>query len=522
MKPIRSTAPGIMAPERARSPLARLFLLAVASVLVQGYHFGVDDAAIYIPAVNKVFDPRLYPYGAEFFLSHARLSLFAWVIGSSARLLGLSVPVAVLAWHVGCLFLLLFASWQLASTFFPPTHARWGAVALVAALLPVPVAGTALFLADNYLSARSFSTPLALLSIGALIRGRVRTAVLLLIATALFHPQMAVYCAALEVVIWWSDHRSQLSLRKILTHQPAFISGACTGLAVLRWPSMLRSFRVGPLQGTYRDLVLSRTYFFAGLWHWYEWVGVAAPLVMLAIAGYVSQPRWPAVVTRICRSLIALGAVATGVFLIISCNRHMESATRLQPMRAFHLIYLLLFLLLGGLLGEHVLGSRAARWAALFVPLALGMIALDRSTYPSSPHLEMPWQTTSNGWLEAFRWVRTETPTDAVFALDPRYTQLSREDNHGFRALAERSVLADLLKDSGAVTMFPALLPEWEAQQRLQEGWEHFGSADFDRLARTSPVRWVIVQRPQEKDLACPYRNAEVAVCRIGGEAGAL
>jgi len=65
----------------AKSPLPRLGAIAVLAVGVHGYHLGVDDAAIYVPAIKRVADPSLYPFGAEFFLSHARLSIFASWLG---------------------------------------------------------------------------------------------------------------------------------------------------------------------------------------------------------------------------------------------------------------------------------------------------------------------------------------------------------------------------------------------------------------------------------------------------------
>jgi len=44
--------------------------------------------------------------------------------------------------------------------------------------------------------------------------------------------------------------------------------------------------------------------------------------------------------------------------------------------------------------------------------------------------------------------IRLQTPRDAVFALDPNYMLIAGEDQHGFRAIAERSALADALKDN--------------------------------------------------------------------------
>jgi hypothetical protein len=215
------------------------------------------------------------------------------------------------------------------------------------------------------------------------------------------------------------------------------------------------------------------------------------------------------------RVLVILGVFSTGVFLVFSSSHRFDNFTRLQPMRLFHIVYLLMFVMLGGLLGEYVLQSRPWRWIVLFVPLALGMFALDRSAYPHSPHLEWPGVASSNPWLEAFAWARANTPEEAVFALDPHNMAIRGEDIHGFRALAGRSMLADAYKDSGAVTMFPRLLGDWEQQQQMLRGWRTFGPTDFERLARISPATWVVVLRSQRAELECPYSNFEVAVCRI-------
>lgn len=501
-----------------RYPWLRLFLLACAAVLVQGYHFGVDDGEIYIPAIKKAFDRHLYPFGAEFFLSHAHLSILSPLVGGSARLLHISVESAVLLWYVGCIFLILIAGWQLAQTFFSTARAHWGAVALLASLLPVPVAGTALVLSDNYLTARSFSAPLALLSIGCMLRGRLRLAVLWLVITALFHPQMAVYCAAFLALYWWLDRSSEAAPKLMGEDRlvPDAAHRSALSLAFAPAAGLLHSFSFTPATGAYREVLYSRTYFFTYLWHWYEWVGAIAPLLLLAILAWRLPKAASTTVAKTSRVLVILGGISTVFFLLFSTSHRFDNFTRLQPMRSFHIIYLLMFLMLGGLMGEYVLQSKPWRWIVLFLPIALGMFALDRSAYSFSAHIEWPGQVSSNPWLEAFAWTRANTPVDAVFALDPNYMAIRGEDLHGFRALADRSTLADAYKDSGAVTMFPRLLPDWEKQQQMEQGWRSFGPADFERLARVSPATWVIVQHPQQNDLACPYSNTEVAVCRIG------
>ena len=65
-------------------------------------------------------------------------------------------------------------------------------------------------------------------------------------------------------------------------------------------------------------------------------------------------------------------------------------------MRSFHLLYVVFFILLGGLVGEYWIQNRAWRWAAMFVPLAVGMILLQESVFPASEHVEWPGSNNGN------------------------------------------------------------------------------------------------------------------------------
>ena len=89
------------------------------------------------------------------------------------------------------------------------------------------------------------------------------------------------------------------------------------------------------------------------------------------------------------------------------------------------------------------------------------------------------------------------------------------EDTQGFRAIAQRSMLADAIKDSGAVSMFPPLAEEWFRQVQAQGGWKQFQVRDFRRLHVEYGAGWVVVQRPGVAGLDCPYQNSAVLVCRL-------
>jgi hypothetical protein len=486
---------------RSRDPFLKLFGVALGAVVIHGYHLGTDDAAIYVPAVKRAFDSQLYPFGAEFFEHHGRLSIFSWLVAQTAKLGHLPIDLTLFLWHILGIFLIMLAAWRLASLCFENAPARWSAVLLSAAVLTVPVAGTALVIMDPYITARSISTPVTMLAIASFLANRKRQTVAWLLLTALIHPQNAAYgaayCLMLAVPLLWPVVSEAV---------PAF--GVISG----RLPT---GFDFQPTLGTYHDVLYMRTFFFAQLWAWYEWVGVVAPMLIVVWFSQISPRGVLPGFNRVSRALIPFGVLITAVFLTLSSTRQLESFARLQPMRGFLPIYILFFVLLGGLVGEYVLQNRIWRWTALFLPLATGMLMVQVGAYPHSRHIEWPWAQPQNRWVQAFEWIRGNTPKDAVFALDPRYITLPAVDEHGFRAIAERSMLSDYYKDSGAVSLFPELAEEWGREQAAQSGWQNYQVADFERLARDYPVTWVVVSPPATAGLECPYTNPSVSVCRI-------
>lgn len=489
-----------------------LFLLSLAMIAVQGYHFGVDDAAIYLPAVERVAAPDLFPYGADFFLSHGRISIFSNVVGAMVRWLHVPLPWAVLGFHVLGIYLLLLAGHWLASLCFTRTRSQWAATLTLASVLTVPVAGSALTIMDPYLTARSLSTPLTLFALAAILAARPVPAMVLLGITALLHPQMAAYGVALLALL----SIPQFSPRRVPAEEtPAEEALASSVGSFGLFQRLPDGFHFGPAQEPYRQTLYSRTFFFAWEWTWYEWAGALLPLAILfAIARVRLSAVTPAAV-RLCRALLVLGVLSIAAFLFLSSSRNFDEFMRLQPMRSLQLIYIVLFLLLGGLIGEYLLREKVWRWLLLFVPISIGMYCVDRSIYPASPHLELPGRTVTNPWLQAFFWVRDNTPHDAVFALPPRYLLMPGEDLHGFRAIAQRSMIADEIKDSGVASVFPQMAPEWEREQQLTQGWDRYTAPDFFALTTRSPVSWVIVQPQQANGLDCPFQNAAVSVCRL-------
>ena len=495
-------SPDRMAPSSRATPLSSLLLLLLTAValLIHGYHLGTEDGAIYIPAVKKFVDPALYPFGQVFFTSHSHLSLFATFVGSSIRLLHLPVDAAIFCWQMLGIFLMLFACRNLLTICFRSRASHLGGLLLITVLLTLPAANTGLLLMDPYLTARTLSTPLTLLAIGdALAHRWPRMAVWLLLLAAI-HPQMCAYC------LFFLGLLCVVSFRQIAN--PGRYAAAFCVLRI--------GLTFHPATGPYRDALMSRDYFFLANWSWIDWMGIAGPLALLWwFPRFGSRDASPAF-EQVCRATLPFGLISLAAAAIVSLPPQMQYFARLQPMRAFHLIYILFFLFAGALAAQYLFRRRP--WLALLPlgALAATMFCVQRAEFPSSPHIEWPGMHSSNPWLNAFSWIRTHTPRTAVFAIDPGYLKAPQEDDHGFRALADRSVLADQYKDSGVAAMFPNVAQEWKSEMLAQTGISRFTLDDFRQLERAWPVTWVVLETTTPPSgLQCPYQNAMLSVCEL-------
>ena len=470
--------------------------------MVHGYHPGVEDAEIYLPGIKKALDPALYPHNSAFFSSHAHMTLFPNLIAGSIRISHLPVDWALFLWQWLSIFFLLLACWHLGRLVFRDALARWGSVALIAALLTIPVAGTALYIMDEYLSTRSFSTPAVLFIIINIVERKFLRALLWTIFTVLIHPLMAVFGIVYVVLFLWMNRQRM----EILSD-----SRVKAMSALLLFPFGL----FPPVTDAYREVLTTRPYFFLLQWRWYEWLGIFAPLAVLWLIRWIARSQDLSLLAAMCSASIVFALIFLGISLIITIPPRLANLAELQPMRSLHLVYIFLFVFLGGILAQWVLRGQIWRWALLFLPLCAGMWYVQRRLFPATPYIEWPGTAPRNEWVQAFLWIQQNTPRDAYFALDPDYMALPGEDQHGFRAIAERSRLADVVKDSGAVTMFPALAESWRQQVQSQQGWSNFQIPDFRRLQKMFGVNWVVLQKPAVMGLSCPYQNKAVLVCRL-------
>ena len=483
-----------------------LSLVTVAALLTHGYHPYAEDAEIYLPGVERILNPSLFPVGQEFFQSHANMTLFPNLVALSLRVTHLPFETGLLVWHAASLFLLLLACWQLGGILFPSAKARWGAVCLLAGLLTIPVAGTALYVMDQYLNPRNLAAFAAVFAIARILERKYLRALAWVAFTACIHPLMWVFpfsFCALWVLMGQMERRAAAAIE---VGRRVAITGA---IVVLGIPL------AGPVSSAYHEAAKLHGYFYIQDWKWYEWLGIFAPLALLWWFARIARAQQRTMLARTCGAFVIYGAIFFIIALVIDLPPALESLARLQPLRSLHLLYMFLFLCIGGFLGEYVLKHRPWRWLAFFVALSVGMFAAQRSVFPASAHVEWPGRTARDPWARAFSWIRENTPPEAFFALDPDYMRLPDEDVNGFRCLAQRSRLADSVKDGGVVSMFPPVAEKWWEQVQAQTPWKNFQAADFARLREKYGVGWVVVQQPGVAGLECAYQNEAVRVCQL-------
>ncbi len=504
-------------------------VLTFFALLVSGYHPYAEDGGVYVPEIKRLLDPGLYPRGAEFVVGHLRYSLFAPAVAGLVRESHFSLEIVLLLMQLVVFWMTLFAAWLLAARCYPSREARGGAVALLAVWMTIPIAGTSLMLMDPYVTARSLSTPCALLAlVGALefllprfdmgeerVQNRLRGLALCcgaLVGAGMMHPLMAGY--ALGSVLLLGTSLSSNRMMRVWGTVGLGLTGVATA-AGLTLSAPLES-------DVYQRVVLTRDYWFLSQWHWYEWIGLVAPLLILSVIA-LGQRRDGDAARGLARMSVAAGLTATVVAILfarVGMTTHLVA--RMQPLRIFQLLYIVMILALGAALGERVLRRRPIRWVATFSMLAAVMMVAERKTFPASKHLELPGilmrndpADEGNAFERAFVWIERNTPRDAVFALDAQYITKPGEDAQSFRAIAERSVLPDFSKDGGVVTNKPELAAAWLQGQVAQA--ELSTEPDIRRIAALKPlgVSWIVLERSSVTRFACEYANEAVKVCRL-------
>ncbi len=468
-----------------------LLTLALVTLLINGYHPLAEDGGLYVAGVQLTLNPLLFPHYTVFVSEHLHFSIFAPVLAFIVQQTHLSLAWVLLLTNLFSMWLTFYAAHRLLRLTVVHETAQLAGLFLLAAFWSLPIAGTSLLLMDPYVTGRSLSTPLSLLAVFYALDDRAKrlplvwSALCLLLAAA-FHPLMAAYAFAFVFVLLVTRRVTRLG-RRYLAYAILLLSAAALA-AVLHIVAPAESPALIAAEQ-------SRYYWFLSQWHWYELLGLAGPLAVLAalLVRYRRPPDGGSdtaanhaaanhaaaneAAASLCQAGIALGVIATLIVLFFAQEgSRTHLVARMQPLRVYLLIYAVMTLLLGATLTEIALEARrrmrstlarAALGAAplvVILALAATMFYVQRQTFPASEHLEFPWlaRQNPNPWVRAFLWCRHNTPPDALFALDTKYVNEDGEDAQTFRPIALRSAVPDFSKDGGEAAITPSLATLWK------------------------------------------------------------
>src|SRR5580704_4735657 len=250
-----------------------VLMLTLLGFLAMGYHPGLEDDGVYLSAVKADLDPALYPHDSDFFRLQLQATIFDRWMALFVRVTRIPVAWAELLWQFLSLYVILWSALRIAQKLFSERRSPPAGIALLAAMFTLPVAGTALNLADQHLHPRTMATALILLAIDRILQNKWAFPVFLLLLALLVHPIMAVFgisfCCFLAVAL---NDRFYVGLRSHLSR----ILNSSNSLAAA--PPLAWIFE--PPTPTWRRALGTRTYYFLYQWTGYEWLGALAPLLL--------------------------------------------------------------------------------------------------------------------------------------------------------------------------------------------------------------------------------------------------
>ena len=165
---------------------------------------------------------------------------------------------------------------------------------------------------------------------------------------------MVAYLVFLAFVLW-AVERSRARVRERVPVMASAVAMLPTG------------FYLTPATGPYREALYSRDYFFLYNWTWYHWLGMLAPLAILAWFWRREMRGTRPAFASLSFAMLPFGILSIGAAIFLASSPSLDMFARLQPLRTFHLVTLVLVLLLGGVIGEYLAKDRPWVIAALAV-----------------------------------------------------------------------------------------------------------------------------------------------------------
>ena len=288
-----------------------LAVLAASGLLIAGYHPGAEDDGVYLSAIKRDLNPALYPYDSDFFAVQLQATIFDKVMAASVRLTHAPLGGVMFTWHYLTIYLVLLGCWRLSRRLFPEASAHWASTTLLATLLTLPVAGSALYIVDQNLHPHAMATAAILAAIVAILDRTYVQSVLLLLLAALLHPIMASFGISFCIFLIWRPPLAETKPSILL-------------LAPLGWI-------FEPTSPAWRVAANTRDYYFLGRWEWYDWLGVFAPFGILWWFRRIGQRDQATMEVHVTSRLMAFGIFQLIVAIALMLPQSLSASARCSP-----------------------------------------------------------------------------------------------------------------------------------------------------------------------------------------------
>jgi len=535
-------------------------LVAIGSLIYNGYQFGVHDQTVYTPMVLRIGNHALFP--GDYLFDQPSGGYTLWPLAMAAVTRVLPLDWAYFTVHLltsGAFFLGLY--W-LSLELFGSRHAA--ALAVLLLLLPYTVGSTGTFTHDDYLTLRGTAMPFAIGGLICYYRGTLMSGALFCGIALILHPITALPIVCLFSLRCLIDAppsgwRRSLKALAVLTAFAGVLllharvaRAATASLATFAefdhdWLESVRAVNKDafPTVGNYIMAAFFLTIMIASLRLQRVWRGrrsldinAGLGLVRKASVGNVgdSDPRSPAFWTGLAM------AVCTALLFSASLLVGWHPLPLLVQVRVFRSLYVLVDLgviclawllwegtrslsadrsrVLAGLLWLSVgLGLVAWRYESLAdivfkgniaqyvdfpgrTPVSRRIESIDRITrllgIQRERNLDSAPDPGRRAWVDVGEWCRDHTRADSVFLIPPQ--------TQGFRIFAERTIVGEY-KDGPPGIYSSAYSREWRSRMADLNGYDRFDRATFVELGEKYRAQFVVTSSTQVLGLPVAYRN---------------
>lgn len=502
------------------------------SPLIYGYYFGVIDHHHYLPYLNKITNPALYPTDYYFSQPHFSYSPFNRFITGFSQLTNLDLAWTHLILYLVSLWLLYYAVYKLSHTIYQKTTVSL--IALTLFLLPKWAAQIGYLTHHFYFVSRDLSLAISLLALSFILnKNWIKSAILIALAT-LVNPSIS-----LPIGLFWIIRLLQISKKSL--------SFALVPTIQKDWLTILKN------RGTYS---------FPHLWKWTGWGNLFLFFSLLATSFLILKKK---VFNQYFKPIKQLLILCFSLFLVhffITAIIPTPALIQFQLLRALNYIFIVSLISFAAclnylfkskslliqiatilsLIGVHLWGDHLTGWhfiAILILPaiiflkpkfktnfklpafnliiFSLVFIHLIFKLLIIQPKINLPYyfhypnslinldQYQASFSLQT--WAKNNTLINSVFLIPPNLP--------GFRSFSERSIVADL-KDGGVTFYSPLYAKEWHQRMTDLKNYRQFNLKDFQNLNLKYSFDYLVVtQKHQPIDLPLVFQNQEFKIFQL-------